>query len=124
MGVFAQKKIKRPPGVPVGGKGGKTEMTKDAEKVLLDLYRSYSERRKTMDRTRARDFSGDEARAAVKSLSWVDAHDAMSELQSEGYIECYFVGGCELKPSAIEYGDTRIERAAEKVLDVVSKLKP
>ena len=99
-------------------------MTKDAEKVFMDLYRSYSQRRKSMSRAQARDFSSSEAQAAVTSLPWVDAHDAMSELQEEGYIECYFLGGCELKSSAIEYGDSAFERAAEKVLDVVSKLKP
>ena len=99
-------------------------MTKDAEKVLLDLYRAYSERCKTMSRTQARDFSGDAARTAVTSLPWVDAHDVMRELQEDGYIECFFLGGCELKAPAIKYGDTRFERAAEKLLDVVDKLKP
>ena len=89
-------------------------MTKDAEKVLLELYRAYSARRESMDRSRARNFSSDETAEALGGAIGMDAHDAMRELQAGGFLELYFLD--------IEYGETAVERKVEKALDVWSKI--
>ena len=72
-------------------------MTKDTEKVLLKLYRAYTERRKTL-------------------------REALAELRDDGYIDLYMMGACDLFPKAIEYGETAVERGIDKALDVWSKL--
>lgn len=97
-------------------------MTKDAEKVLLELYRAYSARRESMDRSRARNFSSDETAEALGGVIGMDAHDAMRELQAGGFLELYFLDGCCLSAAAIEYGETAVERKVEKALDVWSKI--
>ena len=68
-------------------------MTKDTEKVLLKLYRAYTERRKTLPKSQAKHFASEDVSAALPGF-----------------------------PKAIEYGETAVERGIDKALDVWSKL--
>lgn len=97
-------------------------MTKDTEKVLLALYRTYKERRKTLSRSEAKYFSSSDVSSVLPEISWDDTEEALAELSDNGYIDLYLMGACELLPKAIEYGETMIERNVEKALDVWSKI--
>ena len=86
-------------------------MTKDTEKVLLKLYRAYTERRKTLPKSQAKYFASEDVSAALPGIPWDDVREALAELRA-----------CDLFPKAIEYGETAVERGIDKALDVWSKL--
>lgn len=96
-------------------------MTKDTEKVLLKLYRAYTERRKTLPKSQAKHFASEDVSAALPGIPWDDVREALAELRDDGYIDLYMMGACDLFPKAIEYGETAVERGIDKALDVWSK---
>lgn len=96
-------------------------MTKLAEKTLMTLYKSYSDKCKTMPKSEARDFSDEEVDALFSDVDRGDLQDALAELKADGYVKLYIDGSCSLKPDAIEYGETALLRSVKKVADVVSK---
>lgn len=97
-------------------------MTKDTEKVLLKLYRAYTERRKTLPKSQAKYFASEDVSVALPGIPWDDVREALAELRDDGYIDLYMMGACDLFPKAIEYGETAVERGIDKALDVWSKL--
>lgn len=80
-------------------------MTRLAEKALLKLYKAYSDKCKTMPKSEARDFSDEEVDSLFSDVDRGDLQDALAEL----------------KPSAVEYGETALLRSVKKVANVVSK---
>ena len=93
-------------------------MTKDTEKVLLKLYRAYTERRKTLPKSQAKYFASEDVSAALPGIPWDDVREALAELRDDGYIDLYMMGACDLFPKAIEYGETAVERGIDKALDI------
>lgn len=89
-------------------------MTKDTEKVLLKLYRAYTERRKTLPKSQAKYFASEDVSAALPGIPWDDVREALAELRDDGYIDLYMMGACDLFPKAIEYGETAVERGIDK----------
>ena len=51
-------------------------MTKDTEKVLLKLYRAYTERRKTLPKSQAKYFASEDVSAALPGIPWDDVRGA------------------------------------------------
>ena len=56
-------------------------MTKDTEKVLLKLYRAYTERRKTLPKSQAKHFASEDVSAALPGIPWDDVREALAELR-------------------------------------------
>ena len=68
-------------------------MTKDTEKVLLKLYRAYTERRKTLPKSQAKYFASEDVSAALPGIPWDDVREALAELRDDGYIDLYWMCG-------------------------------
>lgn len=96
-------------------------MTRLAEKVLLKLYKAYSDKCKTMPKSEARDFSDEEVDSLFSDVDRGDLQDALAELKAGEYVKLYIDGSCSLKPSAVEYGETALLRSVKKVANVASK---
>jgi hypothetical protein len=99
------------------------KLTKDADKMLCEIYAAYLNRRSTGDsKSSAIDFTEP---SAWPDPSWdtPDGSSAISELKRAGMLKVYITGGFRLNDEAIIYMENRFKNGVSEVLDWLGKIK-
>ncbi len=102
------------------------KLTKDADKILCEIYAAYIKRRADGTPKRAAKDFADQARWPVNySLEWrsEDGAEALAELKRAGMIKLYLYSGFCLNDEAIIYMENRFKNGISEVLDWLGKLK-
>lgn len=100
-------------------------LTKDAEKMLAQIYKTYLERRKSgVQKREAKNFTVLENWPPEYEGGWLstDANETMNELQRIGFIKKGFDRKFVLCDEAIIYMEGRFKRGLSDVADFLSKL--
>lgn len=103
------------------------KLTKDADKMICEIYATYLNRRDSgIPKRAAADF--------VNQSDWPDEHRAdwlcpdgkatLQELKAAGLVAVFLYGGFALKPEGIIYMENRFPSGLSSVLDFLGKLKP
>lgn len=105
-------------------------MTKDAEYLICVLYKEYTDRRSEGKSKRTSSYFGsseDVLDSFFGEWNLEDLDDTLIELHRLNYVHCLFaddtVYDFSLTPTGIEYMENRFKNKAEKVIDVIAKLK-
>lgn len=102
------------------------KLTKDADKMICEIYAAYLERRKSgMSKGPAKDFADQKNWPGSYCDSWnsPDAKEALVELKHAGLVRLYLYGGFSLETDAIIYMENRFKNGLSEVLDWISKFK-
>lgn len=102
------------------------ELTKDADKMLCEIYATYLSRRDDgMPKSAAADFSDESKLPEVHKADWLsqDGKAALRELKQAGFVSMFIYGGFSLEASAIVYMENRFKNGLSEVLDFVGKIK-
>lgn len=100
-------------------------LTKDAEKMLAQIYKTYLERRKDgVQKSKAKDFTVLESWPPEYAEEWcsADANETMNELRRIGFIKKGLDRKFVLCDEAIVYMEGRFKRGLSDVTDFLSKL--
>lgn len=100
-------------------------LTKDAEKMLAQIYKTYLERRKDgVQKSKAKDFTVLESWPPEYAEEWcsADANETMNELRRVGFIKRGLDRKFVLCDEAIVYMEGRFKRGLSDVTDFLSKL--
>lgn len=107
------------------------ELSKDAQKLLSVLYKTYRARLKAgMTKRNSRDFQFNKIVEIRGVLGWSqdDLLETERELINAGFLRAYMMGACELEDPAIIYMENRsknqITDAVNVALDIASKFVP
>lgn len=102
------------------------QLTKDADKAMCLIYKSYLYRRKSgVDRRKAKDFFYRDQWPAefTEDSNLSDFLDVLKELQYDGFIRRTMGGGFLLEDAGIIYMEQRFPNGAAQVLDWLGKIK-
>lgn len=100
-------------------------MTKDAEKLLCCIYGIFKERNKTESRTMAKETTVDEITDKCSSIFHSDdVYELILELKEYGYVTTDVTGNVTIQSSAIEKIENLPKENFDRILDIISKLKP
>lgn len=102
------------------------KLTKEADKLICEIYASYLERRKSgLDKRQAKDFAIKDKWPSEFCKSWdsQDAKDSFSELKRAGFVKLYIGGGFMLESDAVVYMETRFQRGLSEVLERIAQIK-
>ena len=100
-------------------------MTKDADKLLCCVYKTYLERRNScMSKEDSRYFENDfyKSDSHLSSWSYDDIDDTLNELKRIGYVKKSVTGSFELLDESVEYMENRFKNGLTEVLDIISKI--
>lgn len=103
------------------------ELTKDADKLVCSMYKSYLEKRKSgVDKVRAKHFEPDEIRTYKLCSSWHldDIKATVAEVSRAGLGTMYYNGGFFANDHFIIYMENRFKNGFNEVVDFISKLIP
>lgn len=102
------------------------ELTKDADKMICEIYAAYMKRRaEGLPKRAAKDFVDQSRWPAEYSKDWnsEDSSETLAELKRAGLIKLYLYGGFSLNDEAIIYMENRFKSGASEVLEWLGKLK-
>ncbi len=103
------------------------ELTKDADKMICVIYKSYLQAKKNgCAKAEARRFD-DFALSEIPTFeSWNprDISDTLQELKRKGLVKIYITGDFELSDSGIIYMENRFKNGLLEVTDFISKFIP
>lgn len=100
-------------------------LTKDADKMLCEIYAAYLERRKSgISKALAKSFFDQSKWSEKYSDSWheADARDTLRELKNAGFLKLDICGGFGLQDEAIVYMESRFKNGLNDVLDFLGKI--
>lgn len=103
------------------------ELTKDADKLVCSMYKSYLEKRKSgIDKVRAKNFEPDEIQSYKACSSWSidDIKATVAEVSRSGLGTMYYSGGFYANDQFIIYMENRFKNGLNDVIDFISKLIP
>lgn len=103
------------------------EITKDAEKMLVALYKAYLGRRKDgQSKREARRFEDDYFSSAspFSRLHPSDVDDTRLELAQCGLLKVYIGGDCELTDIAIVHLENRFKNGLSDVASFIAQFIP
>ncbi len=103
------------------------EITKDAEKMLVTLYKVFLNRRKDGQAKRdARRFSDDFflTEKPFTSMNSADVADSIMELGQNGLLRIYIGGDCDLSDAAIFYLENRFKNGLADTLSFLAQFIP
>lgn len=102
------------------------ELTKDADKMICEIYTAYTKRRSDgMPKRVAKDFADQKNWPSEYSEIWTskDGLESLSELKRAGLVKLYIYGGFFLNDGAIIYMENRFKNGASEVLEWLGKIK-
>lgn len=102
------------------------ELTKDADKMLCEVYAAYLDRRSEgIPKRSAKDFADKEKWPSTYTSEWIseDGVDTLRELKRAGMVKLYLYGGFCLEDSAIVYMENRFKNGISEVLEWIGKIK-
>jgi len=103
------------------------QLTKDADKLVCSMYKSYLERRKSgIDKNNARHFSIKDISSYKACSGWNihDIKDTVAEVSRAGLGNMFMDGGFYANDQFIIYMENRFKNGLNEVVDFVSKLIP
>lgn len=103
------------------------ELTKDADKMLSNLYKSFINRRKGGQSKRdARRFTDEyfSTETPFASMNRSDVEDTRLELAHSNLLKNYIGGDCDLTDSALVYLENRFKNGLADVLSFLSQFIP
>lgn len=103
------------------------QLTKDADKLVCSMYKSYLEKRKSgVDKTNARHFQPKEITSYKLCADWNihDVKDTVAEVSRAGLGDMYYDGGFFANDQFIIYMENRFKNGLSEVVDFISKLIP
>lgn len=103
------------------------QLTKDADKLVCSMYKSYLEKRKSgVSKTNAVHFEPDEVAEYKLCSDWTltDIKSVVSELQNAGLGTKYINGGFKANEQFIVYMENRFKNSIMEVTDFISKFIP
>ena len=103
------------------------EITKDAEKMLVALYKTYLSRRKNGLSKQEACYFADDYFSTEKPFSEEncnDVNDTRIELGEAGLLRNFIGGDCELTKPAIIYLENRFKNDLTDVLSVLAQFIP
>ena len=103
------------------------EITKDSEKLLVDLYKVYLDRRKAQQsKQEAHRFEDGffETEKPFSKMHPDDVTDSRLELGQANLLTNYIGGDCELTTTAIIYLENRFKNNLTDVLSFLSQFVP
>lgn len=102
------------------------ELTKDADKMICEIYAAYMKRRADgIPKRVAKDFADQAGWPSEYSSGWSseDGSESLAELKRAGLIKLYLYDGFSLNDEAIIYMENRFKNGVSEVLDWLGKLK-
>lgn len=103
------------------------ELTKDADKMICCIYKTFLQRRKSgISKSSAKQFSDDYFQSDKQLSSWLpdDLDDTLLEIGRAGLVAVYLGGNFDLTDSGIIYMENRFKNGLNEVIDFISKLIP
>ena len=103
------------------------ELTKDADKMICVIYKSFLQSRKNgHSKAEARRFSESALKSFSTFESWhpQDINDTLLEIGRKGLVKIYIGGDFELTDSGIIYMENRFKNGLLEVTDFISKFIP
>lgn len=102
-------------------------LTKDADKMLCEIYAAYLERRKSgVPKALSKSFYDQNQWPEKYSASWheADARETLRELRRAGFLKLDICGGFALQDEAIIYMENRFKNGLSDVLGFLGKVIP
>lgn len=103
------------------------EITKDAEKMLVALYKVYLSRRKEGHSKQEASYFSDSFFSTEKPFSQEntnDVSDTRLELGQAGLLRNFIGGDCELTKPAVIYLESRFKNGLADVLSFIAQFIP
>lgn len=103
----------------------RTELTKDADRMMCEIYAAYMKRRANGTSKRAaKDFADQATWPEEYATNWrsEDGSETLAELKRAGLIKLYLYGGFCLEDQAIIYMENRFKNGVSEVLDWLGKI--
>lgn len=100
------------------------KLTKDADKMLCEIYAAYLERRERgATKQQARDFLAKDNWPKKYAEQWgsPDGLDTLRELRKAGFVRTVSFYGFRLETAAIAHMESRFEDKLSSVLEWISK---
>ena len=110
-----------------GGTNVKFELTKDADKLIVLIYKEYLSRRKEgISKSKASNFEKIELQSLDKISTWLedDLEDTLAELHEKGLITMDLSFTFDITDSGIIYLENRFKNDLIEVTDFISKFIP
>ena len=105
------------------------DITKDAQKLLAILYKTYLEKRKSnISKTKAKTFGSSKEIHKQLCPEWIfeDVDDTCRELSRSKLLVCYWADNIaynvELSDSAIAYMDNKFKNGLKEVANFIANL--
>ena len=102
-------------------------MTKDADKMLCCLYRTYLNRIKAGNsKTSSKDFKAEYIESDEVLSKWHpdDVFATRNELKRAGYLTVNIIGNFRLTDEAITYMENRFKNGLNEVIDFITRFIP
>ena len=103
------------------------QLTRDADKLVCSMYKSYLEKRDAgFSKVNARIFELPEIQSYKLCAKWSvqDIKATVSELQKAGFGTMYYSGGFCADETFIIYMENRFKNGAKEVLEFIGKFIP
>lgn len=103
------------------------ELTKDADKLVCSMYKSYLEKRKSgVDKVKAKTFEITEIQSYNHCSSWNinDIKATVAEISRAGLGDMYYSGGFYANDQFIIYMENRFKNGLTEVIEFISKFIP
>jgi len=103
------------------------EITKESEKLLCCMYKTYLERRKNgISRINAKEFEDGFYKNDKHLTKWNDSDvsDCLNELKTCGYIRTDILDNAVLEDTTIVYMENRFKNGTKEVLELLKNFIP
>ena len=104
-----------------------TQLTRDADKLICSIYKTYLERRKSGEtKINATHFESDFYKSDKILSSWMenDVTSTLNELKRAGFVKLFIRGNFQIMDDAIIYMENRIKNGLSEITDFISKFIP
>ncbi len=103
------------------------ELTKDADKMICCIYKTFLQQRKNgISKAAAREFKENYFSTNKNFSSWVeeDLEETLLELGRAGLVKIYIGGNFELTDVGIIYMESRFKNGLVEITDFITKFLP
>lgn len=103
------------------------QLTKDGDKLVCLIYKSYLEKRKSgLSKSDSKYFDYDFYKKIPAISNWLDddIFNTLQELKNASFIKLYIDGGFLIQDSFIIYMENRFKNGLAEITDFISKFIP